>query len=256
MKMPVLFIGHGSPMNALEDNPWSQAFKKLGAALPKPKAIICVSAHWWSPGTFVTGNEEPETIHDFGGFPQPLFEVQYPAKGDPRLAENLALLLPHTSVRLDWGLDHGAWSVLTHLRPQADVPVLQLSLDQRATADEHLALGARLAGLREEGVLILGSGNLTHNLRHAFSSWRQGITETPPWATRFDADAQTRLEQHDGPGLAKLLATDDGRMCHPTLEHFMPVLYALGASDRRDTVTFPITGFAMSSLSMRAVQFG
>lgn len=256
MKMPVLFIGHGSPMNAITDNEWSRGFKKLGTTLPKPRAVLAISAHWWVPGTFVTGNEAPDTIHDFGGFPEPLFEVQYPAKGDPRLAEQVASLLPHAGVRLDWGLDHGTWSVLTHLRPEADVPVLQLSLDLRATPEEHLALGTRLAVLREEDVLILCSGNLTHNLRHAFSSWRQGVTATPDWAMRFDGDAKARLEQHDGPGLAKLLSSDDGRLCHPTHEHFMPIVYALGASDRRDTVTFPITGFEMSSLSMRAVQFG
>ena len=256
MKMPVLFIGHGSPLNAITENVWSMGLRALGGALPKPKAIISISAHWWVPGTYVTGNESPETIHDFGGFPQELFDVQYPAKGDPRLAEWVASILPHGGLRNDWGLDHGTWSVLTHLRPQADIPVVQVSLDQRATPKEHLALGARLAPLRDEGVLIMGSGNVVHNLRHAFSSWRQGLREVPDWATRFDTEVKLRLEAHDGPGLAKLLETDDGRQSHPSPEHFLPVLYAMGASDRRDTVTFPISGFDMSSLSMRAVQFG
>jgi len=256
MKMPVLFIGHGSPMNAITDNEWSRGFKALGRALPTPKAILAISAHWWGPGTHLTGNESPDTIHDFGGFPPELFAVQYPAKGAPGLAQRIASMLPRADVSLGWGLDHGTWSVLTHLAPAADVPVLQLSLDQRATPEEHLALGARLAPLREDDVLIIGSGNLTHNLRHAFASWRQGIQATPDWAGRFDAEAQRTLEQHDGQALAKLLDSDDGRLCHPTLEHFMPVLYAIGASDRRDTVTFPITGFDMASLSMRTVQFG
>lgn len=256
MKMPVVFLGHGSPLNAITDNEWSQGFRALGSALPTPRAIVAISAHWWVPGSNLTGNELPDTIHDFGGFPQALFDVQYRAKGDPALAKRIALLLPHGEVRLDWGLDHGTWSVLKHLRPHADVPVVQLSLDQRASPEEHVALGARLALLREDGVLIMASGNLVHNLRHAFSAWRTNTLDTPQWASRFDAAVTRTLEQHDGAGLAKLLSTEDGRMAHPTPDHFLPVLYAMGASDRRDAVTFPITGFDMSSLSMRAVQFG
>ncbi len=254
--MPVVFIGHGTPLNAIEDNPWSRAFRALGERLPTPKAIVAVSAHWQVPGWQVTGNEDPKTIHDFGGFPRELFAVQYPAKGAPALATQVAALLPYGQVSLDWGLDHGAWSVLRHLRPKADVPVVQLSLDQRSSPGEHLAVGARLGSLREQGVLVVASGNLVHNLRHAFSSLRQKVTETPAWATRFDAEATRALEQHDGRALAKLLETEDGKMAHPTVEHFLPVLVALGATDRHDSVTFPITGFDMASLSMRAVQFG
>src|SRR5262245_60987544 len=165
VRMPVLFVGHGSPMNAIEDNPWSRAFRALGEQLPRPRAVLCVSAHWYTPGTFLTDNARPETIHDFGGFPRELHEVQYPAPGAPDLARRISqLLAAHAaSPRSDWGLDHGTWSVLVHLLPAADIPVLQLSIDGRLPPARHIEIGKALAPLREEGVLVLGSGNVVHN---------------------------------------------------------------------------------------------
>jgi 4,5-DOPA dioxygenase extradiol len=260
--MPVLFVGHGSPMNAIEDNRWSRAFRSLGEALPKPSAILSISAHWFVPGTFLTGNDKPETIHDFGGFPQPLYEVQYPAPGQPDLAKRIADMLSKgrppnaATIRNDWGLDHGTWSVLVHFRPDADCPVLQLSIDRRLPPAEHLALARSLAPLREQNVLILGSGNMTHNLRHAVLSMQSGDESTPEWASRFDAETTRAVEQHDADYLLRALDTDAGRMSHPTPDHYLPLIYALGASSPDDAVQFPITGWDLGSLSMRAIRWG
>jgi 4,5-DOPA dioxygenase extradiol len=257
-RMPVLFIGHGSPMNAIDDNEWSRAFRALGAALPRPRAILSVSAHWFVAGTFATQNEHPPTIHDFGGFPASLFAMQYPAPGDPALARRVVALVGESRAALaaDWGLDHGTWTVLHHMRPAADCPVVQLSIDARMSPAAHLALARALAPLRDEGVLVLGSGNLTHNLRLAIRAFASGDRTTPEWAARFDADATRALEQHDGAALARLVESDDGRMAHPTIDHYLPLLYAVGAADDHDAVRFPVTGFDGGSLSMRAVQFG
>jgi 4,5-DOPA dioxygenase extradiol len=257
-RLPVLFVGHGSPMNAIDDNVWSQSFQKLGQALPRPKAILAVSAHWFVAGTFAMSNDPPETIHDFGGFPDALFAMKYPARGDPKLAQRVVDLLgpKRASLSADWGLDHGTWSVLHHTHPKADVPVVQLSIDGRLPAAAHLDLARALAPLRDEGVLIVGSGNVTHNLRQAMTSMRRGDNTTPDWARDFDADVEKALRQHDGGALAKLATTDAGRMAHPSPDHYLPLLYAVGASEGSDTVTFPITGFDAGSLSMRAVQFG
>ncbi len=256
-RMPVVFIGHGSPMNAIEDNAWSQAFRSLGEKLPRPRAILSVSAHWYIPGTFVTGNDAPPTLHDFGGFPRALFEMQYPARGDAALARRVSELLarPRGGVSNDWGLDHGTWSVLHHLRPAADVPVLQLSIDRRLPAAEHTAIGRALAPLRDEGILVLGSGNVTHNLGDYFESLQAGRGGTAPWAAAFDRDIAAALEQHDTGALERALTSDDGRKAHPSPDHYLPLLYAAGAADDKDTVTFPITGFDRS-LSMRAVRMG
>lgn len=255
-RLPVVFVGHGSPMNAVDDTPWSAAWRTLGAALSAkaPRAILCVSAHWFVQGTWVTSNASPRTIHDFGGFPKALYEVRYPARGAPALAQRVSALLAayQASPREDWGLDHGSWSVLRRLRPDADVPVLQLSIHRGLPASAHLALGRALAPLREEGVLVLGSGNVTHNLPHALS----GATEAPAWATRFDADVAKALEQRDAPWLEKALATDDGRAAHPTPDHYLPLLYVVGAATSTDAVSFPVAGFDLGSISMRAVQFG
>jgi 4,5-DOPA dioxygenase extradiol len=245
-------------MNAIEDNIWTRGFRKLAGLLPRPKAILSVSAHWFVPGTLVTGNEQPETIHDFGGFPRELFAMQYPAQGDVVLAARVVDLIGAGRAQLsnDWGLDHGTWTVLHHLRPDADCPVVQLSIDHRLTPAEHLALGRALSPLRDEGVLIMGSGNVTHNLRHAMASFRTGDRAIPPWASGFDGEVARGLEQHDGDFLARAITTDAGRMSHPTIDHYLPLLYATGAADERDAVTFPITGFDGGSLSMRSVLFG
>lgn len=257
-RMPVLFIGHGSPMNAIEDNTWSRGFRALGGLLPQPKAILAISAHWFVPGTFLTGNERPKTIHDFGGFPDELFRMQYPAPGNIALANRVVQLLgpERAALRDDWGLDHGTWSVLHYLRPAADVPVVQLSLDARMRPSAHVDLARSLVPLRDEGVLILGSGNATHNLRYAMSSYQRGDLSTPEWASRFDADVERASLQHDATYLAKAIETDAGRLSHPTLDHYLPMLYALGASTPTDQVQFPITGFDLGSLSMRSVLLG
>jgi len=256
-RLPVVFVGHGSPMNAIEDNVWSRGFKELGSRLPRPSAILAVSAHWYIRGTAVTGNPGPETIHDFGGFPRSLFEMQYPAPGDPGLAGRVAERLSayQAVIRFDWGLDHGTWSVLCHLRPDADCPVVQLSIDARAEASRHVEIGRALAPLRDEGVLILASGNIVHNLRDAFSRLRSGDLETPAWARDFDDQVVRALDQHDTDALAALIEGEGAAVAHPTPDHYLPLLYAAGASSN-DDVTYPISGFDLGSLSMRSVLFG
>jgi len=254
-RVPVLFVGHGSPMNAIDDNAWSRGFQKLGGLLPEPEAVLSISAHWYLPGTFVTGEEHPKTIHDFGGFPEELYREQYPARGSVELARRVSKLVKGAALRTDWGLDHGTWTVLKYLRPKADVPVVQLSIDARLPPAGHLAIGKALTPLREEGVLILGSGNVTHNLRHAFTSWQRGETSTPAWASGFDADVAAATTQHDGPALAKLVQSDAGRLSHPTPDHYLPLLYAAGAADAKDAVSFPVSGFDMGSLSMRSILY-
>lgn len=255
---PVLFVGHGSPMNAIEDNPWSRAFRALGAAVPRPRAVLAISAHWVLPGSFVTSAPRPETIHDFGGFPPALHQLIYPAPGDPELAARVARLLPAQAggTRTDWGLDHGTWSVLCNMWPDADVPVLQLSIDGRVPASRHIEIGRALRPLRDEGVLILGTGNMTHNLRDAFSNMQRGRTATPSWASDFDASVVAAIERRDAPALGSAPETDAGRLSHPTTEHYLPLLYSFGASDEQDAVSYPVSGFDLGSLSMRAVRFG
>lgn len=256
-RMPSLFVGHGSPMNAIEDNRWSRAFRELAGELPRPKAILAISAHWFVRGTYVTSQANPPTIHDFGGFPRELFEQQYPAPGSAELVTRVGQLLGQKGTpRDDWGLDHGTWSVLTHLFPEADVPVVQLSIDATLPPAEHVELGRRLAPLRDEGVLIFGTGNVTHNLRHAMGAMHSGATAVPDWAARFDADVKAASEAHDGGALARMIATDIGRMSHPSPDHYYPLLYVAGAATDADSVTHPISGFDLTSLSMRTTRFG
>ena len=256
-RFPVLFVGHGSPMNAIEDNQWSRGFKSLSELLPQPRAILSISAHWFVPGTFLTGNEHPETIHDFGGFPQALYDMQYPAPGNPDLARRVVDLIGSkmVSLRSDWGLDHGTWSVLHHLYPAANIPVVQLSVDSRLQPVEQIAIGQALTPLRDEGVLIMGSGNIVHNLRHAMTASQWGDSPTPDWAGRFDADITLAIERHDANFLAQALESADGRISHPTPDHYLPLLYAFGAAGGNYQASFPITGFELSSLSMRSVLF-
>jgi 4,5-DOPA dioxygenase extradiol len=257
-RMPALFVGHGSPMNVIEDNAWSRALRKLGSTLPRPRAILAVSAHWYVDGTYATADERPETIHDFAGFPAELYKVRYPAPGDPDLARGVAALLARWSASTleGRGLDHGTWCVLAGLRPAADVPVVQLSLDARLAPADHLAIGRALAPLRDEGVLLVASGNVVHDLHDAFSALRRGETATPSWAREFDEDVAEALARHDGDRLVRALQEEHGRRAAPTPEHYLPLLYAAGASGRREAVRFPITGFDMSSLSMRSAIFG
>ncbi len=258
-RMPVVFVGHGSPMNAVEDNRWSRGFAALADALPTPAAILAISAHWYTRGTFLTDNAAPTTIHDFSGVPQALFEVQYPAPGSPELARRVRGLLgeARSALSSDWGLDHGTWSVLRRAWPQAKIPVVQLSLDRTLTQRQHLSLGRSLAALREEGVLILGSGNIVHNLGDAIQHKRAGRTAAPAWAAGFDEDIARALVQHDTDALlARGPASADGGRAHPYPDHWLPLLYAAAAADDRDEVRFPIEGFDWGSISMRSVIFG
>ncbi|HWY25541.1 MAG TPA: 4,5-DOPA dioxygenase extradiol, partial [Nevskia sp.] len=230
--MPALFLGHGSPMNAIEDNPCSREWAALGRRLPRPRAILCISAHWETHGIHVTAAAQPETIHDFHGFPKALFDVRYPAPGSPELARRVAELIGTAPgshrVQLDphRGLDHGAWSVLRPMYPQADIPVVQLSLDSTRPGDFHLALGRRLAPLREEGVLILGSGDIVHNLR----LYSLHGTAAMDWALRFRTLANRLIENGDDQALADYPALGaDAQLAIPTPEHYLPLLYVLGA---------------------------
>lgn len=254
--MPVAFIGHGNPMNALDDNPVTRAWSALGARLPRPAAVLMVSAHWYVPGTHVTADERPRTIHDFGGFPRALYEVEYPAPGAPALAAQVAASLRPRAVGLatDWGLDHGAWSVLCHLFPAADVPVLQLSIDETLAPEVHYQIGRSLAPLREQGVLILGSGNVVHNL-HAYA-WGRHPVEPYDWAMRFDALVRKQLASGEHRPLVEYEALgNDARMAAPTPEHYLPLLYVMGAASARDRVSFPVEGFDGGSISMLSVEF-
>jgi 4,5-DOPA dioxygenase extradiol len=255
-RQSVLFLGHGSPMNAIEDNRWSRAFRALGSELPRPRAILSVSAHWFVRGSFVTVEERPKTIHDFGGFPDELFAMEYPAPGAPGLARRVrALAGAEVGESTEWGLDHGTWSVLHHLFPAADVPVVQLSLDARLAPGEHLLLAQRLAPLSEEGVLVLGSGNAVHNLRDAFARMGEGDDSVPEWAAAFDRDVADACVQHDLGFVARALSSANGRAAHPTPDHYLPLVYALGAAPPDAEASFPIEGFD-HSLSMRTVRFG
>lgn len=253
-RMPVLFVGHGSPMHAIEDNRWSQGFKALAGLLPTPKAILSVSAHWYANGTMLTAQEQPKTIHDFGGFPQPLYDIQYPAPGSPSLAARVRNLLGEDRARLssDWGLDHGTWTVLKYVFPNADIPTIQLSIDARLTPTQHLELAKNLAELRQDGVLVFGSGNITHNLRAAFGQMRTKSQDVPTWSKTFDDEIVTTLQQRDAQNLATILTRDHGRLSHPTPDHYLPLLYAFGASTPEDQVSFPVEGFDIG-LSMRSV---
>lgn len=254
--MPVLFVGHGNPMNGIQDNEWSRGFESLSHDVPKPRAILAVSAHYYTHGTHITGNEEPRTIHDFGGFPPQLYEVQYPVRGDPALAAKTAGLLAafSGSVSHDWGIDHGTWSVLRHMYPKAEVPIVQLSIDATAPMETHWSIGEAIAPLRKDGVLIVASGNLVHNLPSAFRKWRAGQTETEPWGTEFDEAVASAVERGDKAWLTSALDDEAGRLAHPTPDHYIPVLYAAAAAGKTD-VSFPIEGFDMGDVSMRAVHF-
>lgn len=250
--MPAAFLGHGSPTNALERNRYTEAWRQFGEGVPRPRAILVVSAHWYVNATVVTAMAQPSTIHDFYGFPQPLFEVQYPAPGDPALAEEIADVVKPTHVGLDrdsWGLDHGTWSVLVHAFPNADIPVLQLSIHALKDFDYHFELGMRLAPLRERGVLIIGSGNIVHNLRVLDFSRPDFAFD---WARRFDDAAHAVLTSSPHEVLA-LRSHADYTLSAPTPEHFIPLLYVAGlASAANRPLELLIDGHAYGSASMAA----
>jgi 4,5-DOPA dioxygenase extradiol len=252
--MPVAFIGHGSPMNAIETNVYTEAWRAFAAGLPKPRAIVAISAHWDIPGGGVTGNAHPPTIHDFGGFPPALFALEYPAPGDPALAAEVAGLLALGNDRIlqRWGLDHGTWSVLVHMYPQADVPVIQLAVDTTRDAAFHWDLGARLGALRERGILILGSGNIVHNL----AALRFDAREPAAWNARFDAAIADALERGDRDALLGYERLPDAALAAPDAEHFVPVLAVAGAQRPGDAVRTIVSGSTLGSISMRSFAFG
>jgi 4,5-DOPA dioxygenase extradiol len=250
-KMPVLFVGHGSPMNAIEDNEFSRAWAETAQTLPRPRAILCISAHWETEGTWVTGMERPETIHDFGGFPRALFEMQYPAPGSPEVARLVQETVKGAAVRLDrsWGLDHGAWSVLSRMFPRADIPVVQLSLDRGQHPEFHYALGSELRALRTQGILIVGSGNIVHNLR--LVSWQDNAYD---WAVEFDETVrQLIVAGNHEPLIHYENLGKAARLSIPTNEHYLPLLYALGLQDEQDQVRFFADRVTLGSMSMRSV---
>lgn len=254
MKMPALFIGHGSPMNALERNRYTEVWRALGASLPRPKAVLCISAHWLTRGLAVTAMPRPRTIHDFGGFPQALFDVQYPAPGDTAMAQRVCEVLAPLPVVLDteWGLDHGAWSVLVHLFPDAELPVLQLSLDATQPEAFHYALGQQLAALRDEGVLIMGSGNVVHNLRRLNL---QG--EAYDWAARFEALTRRAISTRDHAALIDWRTLGaDAALAIPTPEHYWPLLPVLGAQAVGEPAQIVVEGIELGSISMMTVRVG
>lgn len=258
-RMPVVFVGHGSPMNAIEDNRWSQGFQQLTSSFPQPRAILVISAHWYTRGTYLTGDADPRTIHDFSGFPRALYEVTYPAKGHVTLAKRVVDLLDHKRVSLstEWGFDHGTWSILKWMYPEADIPVVQLSISRPLREPAHFEFGRSLKELRDDGVLIVGSGNVVHNLSDAISRMYSRDLETPPWAREFDETVAKAVEQHDTKTLLSLASRSDaGRMAHPSPDHWLPLLYALGASDDSDTVRFTSEGFDWGSISMRNIVWG
>ena len=263
-RQPVLFIGHGNPMHAIDDNPfkleWQAWGQRLRAHYPTPRAIVCISAHWVTSGWQITTAAQPRTIHDFGGFPPALFAQRYPAPGAPAIAaEILQTLAPQISVSSDgeqWGLDHGAWAVLMHLFPAADIPVLQLSLNADASLEEHYAAGQALSALRDAGILLIGSGNVVHNfgLMHAApggSLWQQAFAFDALVAQALDAQQHQALYQFNPPNAALL------HSAHPTLEHYLPLLYSAGAARADDAVSQTLTGnYAQAPVGMRCVQWG
>lgn len=251
-RMPLLFIGHGSPMNALEDNPYARYWRALAETLPWPKAILCLSAHFAGERSLVVDAEHPETIHDFWGFPEALHAMQYPAPGSPALADRVCELFPAAEKTERWGLDHGAWSVLCRMWPEADIPVVQLSLNLALPGEEQLAIGRALVPLREEGVLLLGSGNVAHNLRRM-----DPVVKAPfSWARQFDEAVRERVLAKDYAALAGYMDLPGARESVPTTEHFVPLLYVLGAADDKDTPESFLAEYVFGSLSMTGFKLG
>ena len=255
--LPAIFFGHGNPLNALLENDYTRRWAALGASLPQPKAILCVSAHWYLPKTAVTAMLKPRTIHDFGGFPKELYQVQYPASGSRELAMRVRDLLAPIPVELDqsWGLDHGTWSVLCHVFPKADVPVVQLSIDETREPEFHYEVGKLLAPLRDEGVLIIGSGNIVHNL-HTYA-WGKHEVEPFDWAVRFETTArELLLKGEDGPLVKYETLGRDALLSAPTPEHYLPLLYVMALRRAGEAVSFPVDGFDGGSISMLTIQLG
>jgi 4,5-DOPA dioxygenase extradiol len=259
-KMPVLFIGHGSPMNGIEDNEFSQTWKAMGQEITRPKAVLVISAHWLTRGTHITAMEAPRTIHDFGGFPQALFDVQYPAPGNPALAAETKALITSANVGLDdheWGLDHGTWTVVRHMYPDADIPVLQLSIDYAREPQYHYDLAKQLAALRKKGVLIIGSGNMVHNLR--MIDW-QRLSEPNygyDWAVEMNTLFKEKIGNHNHADLIHYQKLHKAAtLAIPTPDHYYPLLYSLGLQDEKDSVIFFNDKLIGGSLNMTGVKIG
>jgi len=255
--MPAIFFGHGNPMNALGSNSYTDGWRGIGQELPRPKAILSISAHWFVPQIAVTGVAAPRTIHDFGGFPRELYQVQYPAPGNLELARYVQKLLAPVQVASDesWGLDHGTWSVLRHVYPDADIPVVQLSIDETQPAPFHFEIGKSLASLREQGILIIGSGNLVHNL-HAYG-WGRHMPDPYDWATRFETTARELITVGDYEPLINYEKLGpDALLSIPTPDHYLPLLYVLGSRGKEEDVSFPVEGVDGGSISMLTVRIG
>ncbi|MGH2643361.1 MAG: 4,5-DOPA dioxygenase extradiol [Chitinophagaceae bacterium] len=259
IKMPVLFLGHGSPMNAIEENEFVKGFRSIAKEIPKPNAILCISAHWETRGTFVTAMEKPSTIHDFGGFPKELFEVQYPAPGNPELAKETKSLIKKTDVGLDdkWGLDHGAWSVIKHMYPKADIPVIEMSLDYQQAPQFHYELAKELKSLREKGVLIIGSGNMVHNLKMV--AWDKLNEDEYGYDWAIEASEKMKKFILDGEHKQLINFRSQGKLFDlaiPTPEHYLPLLYSLALKEENEKLSLfndkPVAG----SLSMTSVRIG
>ncbi|MEO5570387.1 MAG: 4,5-DOPA dioxygenase extradiol [Bacteroidia bacterium] len=256
-KMPVLFLGHGSPMNAIEENEFVTGFRNIGKTISKPNAILCVSAHWETRGTFVTVMEKPQTIHDFGGFPQALFDVQYPAPGSPDLAKQTKSLIKKTEVGLDdkWGLDHGAWSVIKHLYPKADIPVIQMSLDYYQTPQYHYELAKELKSLREKGVLIIGSGNMVHNL--GMAAWDKLNADEYGFDWALEARAKMKNFILNGDHQSLINYKSQGKpfeLSIPSPEHYLPLLYTLALKEENEKITLFNDKAIAGSLTMTSVK--
>lgn len=256
-RMPVLFIGHGSPMNAIEENSYTHSLHRLGLELPTPNAILVVSAHWMTQSTWVTEMSTPKTIHDFYGFPKALFDVQYPAHGSPELAKYIQQTVSQPKILGDhdsWGLDHGTWAVLKHIYPGANIPVVQLSLNMTKSPDHHYDIGSQLSGLRDRGVLILGSGNIVHNLSRI--QWKPN-SKPYDWAIEFDEWIKKKLIERDYKSITNdFHKTEAGKLSIPTLDHYLPLHYIIGASDSRDELKFEHEELQNSSISMRSIRLG
>lgn len=255
-RMPALFLGHGSPMNAIEPGPATAAWKALADALPRPRAILCVSAHWLTRGTGVTAMTQPRTLHDFHGFPQSLFDCQYPALGDPALAARVQQMLAPANIVAEqhWGLDHGAWSVLLHMYPAADIPVVQLSLDGTLNSGQHYELAQRLQPVRDDGVLVVGSGNVVHNLRRM-----QRAPDAPAaeWATDFEQSVHDAIVGHDHAALVDYERFGEpARLSVPTAEHYLPLLYVLAQRRDGEAASVPYRGIEHGTISMLCAQVG
>jgi 4,5-DOPA dioxygenase extradiol len=255
--MPVLFVGHGSPMNGIEDNEFSQRWKAMAKEIPTPKAVLVVSAHWYTNGTFITAMDNPKTIHDFGGFPKALFDVQYPAPGSPDLAKETASIIQSTNVELDhdWGLDHGTWTIVRHMYPDANIPVLQLSIDYTKGPQYHYELANELQELRKKGVLIIGSGNMVHNLR--MISWEMINGGAYDWAMEMNDTFKNLISgrQHSSLINYQSLGTA-ARLAIPTPEHYIPLLYTIGMQTKKDDISFFNDKAVGGSLTMTSIKVG